>query len=186
MRIGDVKGYVPLSLMSDPPPRSAREFMKIGESITLGGRKLRAGPTQHRPGNPDDDHGQGAPSRCAGRGEAEACQEGSDQGIAGTDLDDANRARRWPGRRPTRRHPGSEEADIEEGGGSRGTVHSGCREDHARASVLQPRHRQLLTWPRTPAKKRVARKAASPATSMTPPSEPSPPVKPTRRRTRAA
>src|SRR3954451_5386396 len=35
VRIGDVKGYVPLSLMSDPPPRSAREFMKIGESVTL-------------------------------------------------------------------------------------------------------------------------------------------------------
>ena len=35
VRIGDVKGYVPLSLMSDPPPRSAREFMRIGESITL-------------------------------------------------------------------------------------------------------------------------------------------------------
>lgn len=35
VRIGEVKGYVPLSLMTDPPPRSAREFMKIGESITL-------------------------------------------------------------------------------------------------------------------------------------------------------
>ncbi|MEY2580604.1 MAG: hypothetical protein QOE09_453 [Ilumatobacteraceae bacterium] len=35
VRIGEVKGYVPLSLMSDPPPRSAREFMTIGESITL-------------------------------------------------------------------------------------------------------------------------------------------------------
>jgi len=35
VRIGDVRGYVPLSLMSDPPPRSAREFMKIGESVTL-------------------------------------------------------------------------------------------------------------------------------------------------------
>ena len=35
VRIGDVKGYVPLSLMADPPPRSAREFMKVGESITL-------------------------------------------------------------------------------------------------------------------------------------------------------
>lgn len=33
--IGDVKGYVPLRLMADPAPRSAREFMKIGESITL-------------------------------------------------------------------------------------------------------------------------------------------------------
>ena len=35
VRIGDVKGYVPLSLMADPAPRSAREFMKVGESITL-------------------------------------------------------------------------------------------------------------------------------------------------------
>jgi S1 RNA binding domain/Zc3h12a-like Ribonuclease NYN domain len=35
VRIGDVKGYVPLSLMADPAPRSAREFMKIGESVTL-------------------------------------------------------------------------------------------------------------------------------------------------------
>lgn len=35
VRIGEVKGYVPLSLMADPPPRSAREFMKVGESITL-------------------------------------------------------------------------------------------------------------------------------------------------------
>jgi S1 RNA binding domain/Zc3h12a-like Ribonuclease NYN domain len=35
VRLGDVKGYVPLSLMADPAPRSAREFMKIGESITL-------------------------------------------------------------------------------------------------------------------------------------------------------
>jgi Zc3h12a-like Ribonuclease NYN domain/S1 RNA binding domain len=33
--IGDVKGYVPLRLMADPAPRSAREFMKVGESITL-------------------------------------------------------------------------------------------------------------------------------------------------------
>jgi hypothetical protein len=33
--VGDVKGYVPLRLMADPAPRSAREFMKIGESVTL-------------------------------------------------------------------------------------------------------------------------------------------------------
>ena len=33
--IGDVRGYVPLRLMSDPAPRSAREFMRIGETITL-------------------------------------------------------------------------------------------------------------------------------------------------------
>jgi hypothetical protein len=35
--IGDegVRGYVPLRLMSDPPPRSARQEMKQGESVTV-------------------------------------------------------------------------------------------------------------------------------------------------------
>lgn len=33
--IGDVRGYVPLRLMSDPPPRSAREVMKVGDAVTL-------------------------------------------------------------------------------------------------------------------------------------------------------
>jgi hypothetical protein len=33
--IGDVHGYVPLRLMADPAPRSAREIMKIGETVTL-------------------------------------------------------------------------------------------------------------------------------------------------------
>lgn len=35
VKIGDVVAYVPLRLMADPAPRSAREFMKVGESITL-------------------------------------------------------------------------------------------------------------------------------------------------------
>ena len=35
VKIGDVLGYVPLRLMSDPPPRSAREVMKIGDAVTL-------------------------------------------------------------------------------------------------------------------------------------------------------
>ena len=33
--IGDLRGYVPLRLMGDPPPRSAREVMKIGDAVTL-------------------------------------------------------------------------------------------------------------------------------------------------------
>jgi hypothetical protein len=33
--IGDVRGYVPLRLYSNPPPRSAREVMKLGDSIDL-------------------------------------------------------------------------------------------------------------------------------------------------------
>ena len=35
VRIDDVVGYVPLRLMAEPAPRSAREFMKVGESVTL-------------------------------------------------------------------------------------------------------------------------------------------------------
>ena len=33
--IGDVHGYVSLRLMADPPPRSAREAMNLGETVTL-------------------------------------------------------------------------------------------------------------------------------------------------------
>ncbi len=35
VKISDVSGYVPLRLMSDPPPRSAREEMAMGETVTL-------------------------------------------------------------------------------------------------------------------------------------------------------
>jgi hypothetical protein len=35
VRVGEVKGYVPLRLMAEPAPRSAREFMKIGDAVTL-------------------------------------------------------------------------------------------------------------------------------------------------------
>ena len=33
--IGDLRGYVPLRLMGDPPPRRAREVLKIGDAVTL-------------------------------------------------------------------------------------------------------------------------------------------------------
>jgi len=33
--VGDLRGYVPLRLMSDPPPRSAREVMHIADAVTL-------------------------------------------------------------------------------------------------------------------------------------------------------
>ncbi|MEY4175298.1 MAG: hypothetical protein RI900_2463 [Actinomycetota bacterium] len=35
VRLGDLMGYVPLRLMADPAPRSAREFMKVGETVSL-------------------------------------------------------------------------------------------------------------------------------------------------------
>ena len=31
----DVRGYVPLRLMADPAPRSAKSVMKVGESVTV-------------------------------------------------------------------------------------------------------------------------------------------------------
>lgn len=33
--VGDLRGYVPLRLMGEPPPRRAREVMKIGDAVTL-------------------------------------------------------------------------------------------------------------------------------------------------------
>jgi hypothetical protein len=33
--VGPVRGYVPLRLMGDPQPRSAREVMKLGDAVTL-------------------------------------------------------------------------------------------------------------------------------------------------------
>jgi predicted RNA-binding protein with RPS1 domain len=35
VQMGDVNGYVPLRLMGDPMPRSARDVMKIGDEVTL-------------------------------------------------------------------------------------------------------------------------------------------------------
>ncbi|TSA53540.1 MAG: S1 RNA-binding domain-containing protein [Actinobacteria bacterium] len=35
VRIGVVRGYLPLRLMSSPPPRSAREFVKVGQPVSL-------------------------------------------------------------------------------------------------------------------------------------------------------
>lgn len=35
VRIGDVRGYLPLRLMATPAPRSAREFVKIGQQVSL-------------------------------------------------------------------------------------------------------------------------------------------------------
>ena len=35
VKIGDVRGYVPLRLMGSPPPRSAREVMRLGDLVSL-------------------------------------------------------------------------------------------------------------------------------------------------------
>ena len=35
VKVGDVRGYVPLRLMGTPPPRSAREVMRLGDSVSL-------------------------------------------------------------------------------------------------------------------------------------------------------
>jgi hypothetical protein len=33
--VGDVRGYIPLRLMGNPPPRSASEVMRVGDAVTL-------------------------------------------------------------------------------------------------------------------------------------------------------
>jgi hypothetical protein len=35
VKVGDVLGYLPLRLIADPPPRSARAVVKVGETVTL-------------------------------------------------------------------------------------------------------------------------------------------------------
>lgn len=35
VQIGDLRGYVPLRFLGDPPPRSARDAMRIGDTVTL-------------------------------------------------------------------------------------------------------------------------------------------------------
>ncbi len=35
VKVGDLIGYLPLRLIAEPAPRSAREFVKIGETVTL-------------------------------------------------------------------------------------------------------------------------------------------------------
>lgn len=53
VQIGEVRGYVPLRLLGDPPPRSAREAMKLGETVSLeiveivaGRRSVNLKPTK--------------------------------------------------------------------------------------------------------------------------------------------
>jgi hypothetical protein len=41
--IGDVRGYVPLRLLGNPPPRSAREVMQLGSEVTLEVVEIIAG-----------------------------------------------------------------------------------------------------------------------------------------------
>jgi len=35
VRIGDIRGYLPLQLMANPVPRSAREYVKLGQQVSL-------------------------------------------------------------------------------------------------------------------------------------------------------
>ncbi len=61
--IGDVRGYVPLRLMGDPPPRSARATMKIGDAVTLVVTNFAPRTAQRRP--------RRAPRRADRRGPAD-------------------------------------------------------------------------------------------------------------------
>ena len=155
VRIGDVKGYVPLSLMSDPAPRSAREFMKIGESITLGRRELRARAdaasiwrsrrwprSRCRRPTHRSRRSRSVPGRQRPRRRRHAS------------VDDANGARRGQvdaqtRRQPRRRRSGHRRRRQQ----PRHRPTAAAAKPRAANSVLQPRHRRLLRHHRRPAKK---------------------------------
>ncbi len=43
VQIGEIRGYVPLRMLGNPPPRSAREAMKLGDTVTLEIAEIIAG-----------------------------------------------------------------------------------------------------------------------------------------------
>jgi hypothetical protein len=186
VRIGDVKGYVPLSLMSDPPPRSAREFMKIGESITLVVESFAparrsidlAIPTMTTVKMlPTDAPVEAKPKRARkaatkalpapaptptavadAQGEVNLVDTPVPRKRASKTAAATAPAAPTPAPDPKRRTRKRAEADT--------------------APVAQPTPQ--------PVKKRTARKVEPSATSVATPTDPTPPAKPTRRRTKAA
>jgi predicted RNA-binding protein with RPS1 domain len=65
VQIGDVKGYVPLRLISDPPPRSAREVMAIGDQVSLEVVSVVASrrSIDLKPSSPKDESKKSAPKK---------------------------------------------------------------------------------------------------------------------------
>ena len=126
-RSATCKGYVPLRLMADPPPRSAREFMKVGESVTLVVESFAPARRSIDLAVPAMATRQACPPRGAGQADAE----------------DASREGRWPtaapGAEPT---PAVEDAGPADARRRRGAEEGGRDEAACRARrAVQPASR---------------------------------------------
>ena len=188
VRIGDVKGYVPLSLMSDPPPRSAREFMKIGESITLVVESFAparrsidlAIPTMTTVKPPPVEAVEEVkPKRAARKSAARSAETAAPVAVVA----EQTAASQTPHKR-TAKKAATATADAKP-------------KSRAKKAAPQPasEHAQVESTPAaqpvapTPAKKRAPRKAMAAAKSLEAPKatvEPATPAKPSRRRAKSA
>ncbi|MEP7201254.1 MAG: S1 RNA-binding domain-containing protein [Ilumatobacteraceae bacterium] len=186
VRIGDVKGYVPLSLMSDPPPRSAREFMKIGESITLVVESFAparrsidlAIPTMTTvkmlPGEAPVEAKPKRVRKAATKAlPVPASRTPTDIDATTTEIQVGDAASPKPKKRASKKAAAAAAPAAPVGAKPR---------SRQRAEADTPPAPPQLA---PPVKKRTPRKTAAP-TPTTPSNEPSPPAKPTRRRTKAA
>jgi hypothetical protein len=189
VRIGDVKGYVPLSLMADPAPRSAREFMKIGESITLVVESFAparrsidlAIPTMatvRLP--PPDGPAEAKPKRVSKKAAAKAPLVAEAVEVVPVEAPEATPA---PRKRASKKAAAPEPEQV--------TPKPRARKKAAatKPPLIEAVAAAAQTTPETmeqPARKRTPRRpVAALAVSATPP-EPMAPVKPTRRRAKSA
>ena len=181
VRIGEVKGYVPLSLMSDPPPRSAREFMKIGESITLVVESFAparrsidlAIPTMTTVKLPADAPVEAKPKRAR-----KAATKASPLPVTPTEVIDALIEPEFVEPATPKKRTSKKAAAA---AAQAPPVAAKSRTRKRAASSAST----AVEASAPPAKKRAARKSAAPA-AATPPTEPTPPAKPTRRHAKAA
>ena len=172
VRIGEVKGYVPLSLMADPAPRSAREFMKVGESVTLVVESFAptrrsidlAIPTMATIKSPPAEavieaKPKRAPRKAAGKSAASPDPTPSVEAEASS--------------APRKRSPKKAAQAV-----ALPAVEPKARGRKAAAAPVVP------PAPQAPVRKRAVKKAPSTPVEATPPTQE--PAKPTRRRTRSA
>jgi S1 RNA binding domain len=188
VRIGDVKGYVPLSLMSDPPPRSAREFMKVGESITLVVESFAparrsidlAIPTMTTvkmlPDTPDEPKPKRTRKAAATKAAATPAPTEVEPAEVVSEPSEETVEAPAPKKRPAKRAATPKPAK------------QAAAKPRARKQAATPASSDSPVEQAVPVKKRAPRKRPAAATHAAPttPVDPVPPVKPTRRRTKAA
>ncbi len=192
VRIGEVKGYVPLSLMADPPPRSAREFMKVGESITLVVESFAparrsidlAIPTMATIKLPPvEPVVEPKPKRASKK--AAAKQPEVTETVPSVEQEAPAAPKKRASKKAADAVAGPEkEPEASTPKPAKKTAKKGAAKPATKTSVDEPPTAEEPVQPAQPAKKRSAKKA--PAATPEPVIEPKEPVKPTRRRAKSA